>query len=112
VTLQDAKRLGSSWCKKNVIGFSVMDLMLKALDGHRDPYLGGIRTQWKKMKSGPFKGVSICACVALEGSIMKSTRCSVYQKRPSVCKKALNPGDKQCLEARLLFQEAVDRIKP
>ncbi len=109
ITMEDAERLGSPWCKRNVLGRSTIDLLCAAISGQRT-YFGGIMTRWRKVTSGPFKGISVCACVALKGSPMQKVRCAVYEKRPEVCRKALQPGEKQCLEARRMFLSAVEEV--
>jgi Fe-S-cluster containining protein len=38
-------------------------------------------------------------CAALQGEVGKSTRCSIYDRRPDVCR-ACMPGDPECLIAR------------
>jgi len=38
-------------------------------------------------------------CAALQGEVGKSTRCSIYDLRPDVCR-ACMPGDPECLIAR------------
>lgn len=107
VLLDDCRRLGPSWCKRNVLGYSTMSLLTRVLD-HRPAFMGGIKTKWRKVEAGPFKGVEVCACVALKGSIMHKVSCSVYKQRPKVCRNALKPGEKQCLEARRMFRQAAE----
>ena len=109
LTMADAERLGERWCRRNVLGHSMMDVLCRTLDG-QPSYLGDIMTKWRKLRAGPFKGVEVCTCVALRGSILHRVSCSVYEKRPAVCRNALNPGERQCLEARRLFQQAVERV--
>lgn len=102
VTMADAVRLGSPWCKKHIIGFSLLSMVCRAPGAS----LGGIETVWREVKAGPMKGVRVCVCVALRGSPLHRCSCRVYDKRPEVCRKALNPGEKQCLEARRMYREA------
>lgn len=110
ITFEDAKRLGSAWCKRNVLGNDELNLLCCAFSG-RPSYYGGIRTRWRKVRGGPLKGIEICACVALKGDPLRKVRCDVYEKRPTVCRKALQPGEKQCLQARRLFRTAVENAK-
>lgn len=100
VTLADAERLGSPWCKRHVIGHDVVYQMTRAAVEGKAAYLGGIETKWREVKAGPLKGVEACACVALRGSLMHRVSCRIYDKRPKVCKTALSPGDPACLETR------------
>lgn len=41
-------------------------------------------------------------CSALAGEVGKSTKCTVYEVRPDVCR-ACMPGDGDCLMARKAF---------
>jgi Fe-S-cluster containining protein len=68
-----------------------------------------VKTKWRVQRSGPLKGVSACACVALRGSLMHQVSCSVYSVRPEVCRKAVKPGDRTCLQVRRMFQELLVR---
>ncbi|MBI1396691.1 MAG: YkgJ family cysteine cluster protein [Betaproteobacteria bacterium] len=38
-------------------------------------------------------------CVALEGEVGRSVRCTLYERRPGPCRE-LEPGDEKCLRAR------------
>lgn len=107
VLLADCKRLGPSWCRRNVLGYNTMDLLTRVLD-HGPAFMGGIKTRWRKLAAGPFKGVEVCACVALKGNIMHKVECSVYKHRPKVCRNALRPGERQCHEARRMFKDAAE----
>jgi Fe-S-cluster containining protein len=101
--MADAERLGSPWCKRNVIGKGFLNTLCS-----RSAYLGGIQTKWLTVRSGPAKGFELCVCKALKGSPMKKVSCSVYDQRPEVCRKAVKPGDKSCLEIRRELQERID----
>lgn len=70
---------------------------------------GEIRTRPTLNKRGPLEGVEDCRCVSLRGSIGKQVSCSIYEKRPDICKKALRPGDPQCYAVRRLFKEMCAR---
>lgn len=109
VLVEDCERLGESWCRRNCLGHGTLHILTQALDGG-SRYLGGIKTKWRKILCGPFKGVSVCACVALRGSLMHKTSCSVYEKRPHVCRTALQPGEKDCLQLRRMFWSAVEDL--
>lgn len=69
---------------------------------------GALRTKWRLMKSGPFKGIEACVCCLLDGSLMKSVRCRIYAKRPSTCRRAVKPGDRSCRALRRLLQQAIE----
>jgi len=110
VTAQDIERLGT-WAKKNVEMFSPFDYATYRYDTGDTEICGAVKTAWKKMRSGPFKGVEACVCVALTGSLMHKVRCSIYQKRPHTCRTALKPGDRACLELRKMFFRAMEEEK-
>jgi Fe-S-cluster containining protein len=42
----------------------------------------------------------------LEGTLMKKVRCRIYETRPSVCRNAVKPGNKNCLEIRRILLRA------
>ncbi len=86
VTPADEKRLGKRFVRLHVIH-------------------GEIRTRPTTNKTGPIKGVEDCRCVALRGSIGKQVSCTIYENRPKVCRKALRPGDSQCLAVREMFKD-------
>jgi Fe-S-cluster containining protein len=107
VTVEDMKRLSKGFVRKNVVRSSLFDRLAHALDGNRIPD-GAVKTVWKSQKAGPLKGVEVCACAALRGSVMNSVSCSVYEHRPRVCQTAVVPGDKTCRQARGMFQRFLD----
>lgn len=90
LTPKDEERLGKRYVKLHVIN-------------------GEIRTRPKINKSGPLQGVEDCRCASLRGSIIKKVRCSIYEKRPDVCRKALKPGDRQCIAVRQMFKDMCKR---
>ena len=67
-----------------------------------------IRTRDALQRSGPLKGATATACAALRGALLKSTKCSIYENRPSVCRTAIRPGDRSCRQTRKLFQEFLE----
>jgi Fe-S-cluster containining protein len=107
VSHKDMKKLGESFVKKHVIHVSLFDILVSNIDG-RSVSPGIIKTAWRKQRAGPLKGKSMRVCVALRGSLMYRTSCSVYDKRPAVCKTACVPGDRACRYAR---KEMLERIK-
>lgn len=107
VTIEDMKRLSKAFVRNNVIQTRVFDRLAHALDGNRIPD-GAIKTAWKGQKAGPLKGVEVCACTALRGSVMHRVSCSVYENRPRVCQTAVVPGDKACRQVRGMVQRFLD----
>lgn len=110
VTVEDMKRLSKSFVARNVIRPRLFDRLAHAIDGNRIPD-GAIKTVWTKQKTGPLKGIELCACAALRGSVMQRVSCSVYEDRPRVCRVAVVPGDKACRQARDLFHGLLDRLE-
>lgn len=104
LTSDDEKRLSKRFVRLHVLRTSTFDHFAAAIDGHSLPP-GAIKTSWRTLRTGPFKGVSACACVALRGSLFSHVRCSIYARRPRVCHEAVKPGDETCLEIRNLFLE-------
>lgn len=88
-----------------------MRLLERALRSRAGISVSAIRTRWLKAQAGPFKGISFCACALLSGSPLQRVRCEIYEHRPSVCREACKPGDRDCLEVRRLFLQAVDVVK-
>ena len=56
------------------------------------PYLG---TKQSKVIKGELAGVEATVCIALQGDIGHRVRCSIYGRRPSVCR-AFRPGGREC----------------
>ncbi len=86
LTPKDEERLGKRYVRLHVINSE-------------------IRTRPTLNKAGPLKGTEDCRCVSLRGSIGKQVSCSIYEKRPDVCRKALKPGDRQCAVVRRTFKD-------
>jgi Fe-S-cluster containining protein len=107
VTPADIKRMGPR-ASRHVASPSPFYRLLSELDGREAPM--AIVTKWRTMQAGPLKGLNVCACVFLNGSVLHRTSCRIYKKRPKSCREACNPGDKHCLEARRLFQDLVERV--
>jgi len=107
VTEKDMKRLGPGLVRKHVLAPDTVTLLLQAIDGGAHTYFA-LATRWRKQRCGPLKGASICACVFLNGSVLHRTSCRIYQKRPRVCRTAVKPGDRACLQIRRMMQEALD----
>ncbi len=110
ITEEDEKRLGKRFVQLHVVQATTFDTLVSAVGGRR-AYYGAIKTAWVENKSGPFKGVSACRCVALKGSLMHKVRCSVYNKRLATCHKAVKPGDRACREVRRMAQALLEDAK-
>lgn len=102
VTAEDERRLGKRFVRLNVLRTSAIDRFASSIDGARLPD-GAIKTAWKKQATGVLKGFNACVCVALRGSLLSRVSCSVYERRPDVCSRAVIPGDKTCRDARRMF---------
>lgn len=96
VTPTEQLLLGPEWCATNVL----------EKDG-----VAGIRTKFRRMSAGPFKGIEFNACIALDGTIMHKTSCSIYATRPYICVAAVSPGDSTCRALRVLFLETLNMYK-
>lgn len=77
------------------------------LDGGRRFPDGALATKWVDMKRGPLRGWSMCACVFLDGTVLAHVRCRVYDRRPDVCRKAMSPGERACLNLRKLYERGL-----
>jgi Fe-S-cluster containining protein len=106
ITSTDEERLGKRFVRLNVLRPSPIDYFARMFDGAPNPE-GVIKTKWLEVKTGPLKGVSVCACIALRGSVMSKASCSVYEKRPKVCRTAVKPGDQSCRDIREMFLQLV-----
>jgi len=109
VTQKDMDRLNPRWASANVLAMSSFDFVVAAVNGRRLPP-GAIRTKWKLQRCGPLRGVAACACVALRGSVLHRTSCSIYKRRPDSCRTAVKPGDQACLEIRRHWSEHVQEV--
>ncbi len=107
ITEEDEKRLGKKFVRLHVLHPRTLDTLAALIENRRALY-AAIKTRWLEAQAGPFKGVSACACVALEGSLMHKVKCSIYEKRPRVCHDAVKPGDKNCLEIRRMFKALLE----
>jgi len=76
------------------------------LDGRRFPD-GALATKGVTMKRGPAKDFAFCACVFLDGTLLEKVKCRVYDRRPAVCRTAMVPGEKACLNLRKLYERGL-----
>lgn len=72
---------------------------------------GAIATRWVDTQEGPFRDLRVNACVALAGDVGHDVRCTVYDRRPEVCRMAIQPGDEWCRELRARFMDQVKEIR-
>lgn len=107
ITPKDEKRLSKSFLQRNVRYPGAFSRLVQALDRRRGVY-GAIKTKWMRMKSGPFRGHELNVCHCLRGSVMKQVSCTIYNKRPEVCRKSFQPGDKACLIVRQALLDHVE----
>jgi len=106
LTPEDVARLSKKFIKENVIFVPPFNSLSKVIDGH--VIEGGIIcTKWRTMRSGPFKEYEMNTCAALRGSIMSAVSCSIYEKRPVICRTALKPNNKDCLRIRKAFRQTI-----
>jgi Fe-S-cluster containining protein len=99
---EDIILLGPRLARKYVQDASLLEMATSAIFGGKFPS-AAIKTQWRVQKAGPLKGVSVCCCVFLQGSLMHKTRCRIYNKRPRACRLAVKPGDTICKQSRQLL---------
>jgi len=107
VTSEDEKRLGRKFVRLNVVRFSLFDQLVSSIDGNEMPP-GAIRTAWVAQRTEPAKGIEVLRCAALRGTVLSKVKCSVYDKRPEVCDKAVKPGDRNCKELRKIMREKLE----
>ena len=103
LTSDEVDAMSPQFIAKNVHFTRLIDRIVK-----RHPP-ASLRTRWKVQKSGPFKDVEACVCCQLDGSLMHKVKCLIYGSRPSVCRNAVKPGDKSCVEIRRMFLQAIER---
>jgi len=107
---RDVARLPKGFVNRHVVTDSPFESLVVFFIDQASPY-ASIETKEVEVKRGPMKGLQVIQCAALRGSLMHQVSCSVYANRPSVCRKAVKPGDKTCLAARRLVQDAIDRLE-
>jgi Fe-S-cluster containining protein len=100
---EDEKRLEKRFVRLHVLYPGPLEAFSRAIDGR--PLYGALRAVVREQKAGPLKGHEVTACVALKGTVLKSVRCSVYAKRPDVCRQAVKPGDSACRRLRTAYSQ-------
>jgi hypothetical protein len=103
LTVKEAEKMSEQFRRANVAWTHPFNKLISLLSGKRLPD-AALRTKWRLMKSGPFKDCEVCVCCMLRGSLMKNVRCHIYENRPSICRSAVKPGDKNCLELRRILR--------
>lgn len=107
VTEKDMRRLGPAFCKKYVLAPNLVTQLLEHIDGRRHNYYA-LATRPRVQRAGDLRGVEVCACAMLRGSVMNRVSCRIYDKRPVVCRQAVKPGDRTCRALRSMIQEVID----
>jgi Fe-S-cluster containining protein len=102
LTEEEISRLSPQFIRANVRISRSIDVFAARCDGRYLP-VGALKTKWRRMKSGPFKGTKLNVCRMLEGSVLKRVRCRVYETRPKACREAVKPGDEACLQVRSML---------
>lgn len=102
ITAGEAAAFSPQFRARNVTAYSVF-----ATIAHGKPP-SALRTRWLTQAAGPFKGRDACVCCQLDGSLMHRTRCRIYANRPTTCRKAVRPGDRNCREARRMLLRALE----
>jgi Fe-S-cluster containining protein len=105
---EDEARLSPGFVAKHVLHVEPREQLAQIIRGET-PTMAAIRTEWREMKTGPLRGGEVNVCAALRGSVMSRVSCSVYRNRPSVCRTALQPGDRECHLVRRMMKEALER---
>lgn len=103
VNERDMTRLGRKLVRLLVLQPSTFDNVASALSGKTTT--AAIKTRWVRNRTGPFRGFELCRCAALKGNLLHKVSCSVYEKRPQVCREAVVPGDRACREIRRAMLE-------
>jgi Fe-S-cluster containining protein len=107
ISAKDLRRLSPSWASRNVYDFAVMERVVAELEGRQSLPIAALKTASREQKTGPLKGCEVCACVALRGSLLHQTYCSIYERRPDACREAVKPGDRSCREIRALARDFI-----
>lgn len=111
VELRDERRLPERFVKANVrtLHLTPFQRLTYAISGVEPPAPARIiKTTTRVVRRGPARGCSVDVCAALKGDVMHAVRCSVYEQRPDVCRKAIKPGDSDCRSIRAWIREQYD----
>jgi Fe-S-cluster containining protein len=100
LTKRDEERLGAKRVRLHVIQPRPLDMFASILDSRAAQ--SEIATRQLDVRSGPLRGSSYEACVFLRGIPLKSTKCHVYEDRPSACRD-FKPGSAGCFAVRQFF---------
>lgn len=96
----DLKRLGPYLTRKYVLGPDTVTMLLQAIDGHVHDY-SALITKSRIQRAGPYKGLTVCCCAFLRGSVLNQVSCRIYERRPKACREAIRPGDGTCKALRM-----------
>lgn len=99
----DLKRLGPQLSRRYLYEGSILEQAMHCIRA--------LRTKWRKQRVGPLRGVAVCGCICLEGSVLHRVQCKVYNRRPMVCRTAVKPGDRCCHKIRELYLDGIERLK-
>jgi Fe-S-cluster containining protein len=108
LTKEDEARLGKRRVRLHVIQPRPIDMLAAIIDGAMAALsMPELSTRQLAVRSGPLRkqgrsSYSYEACVYLRGVPLKSTRCFVYDDRPSVCRE-FKPGSEGCRSVRGFF---------
>lgn len=109
LTEQEAAALSPQFKSANVRTLSLLAVIIGRSQGRNTPWYA-LRTKWLLSRAGPLKGIEANVCCMLQGSLLHKVRCRIYDKRPSVCRTAVKPGDRACKKLRrALIQVSLSR---
>jgi len=86
-TWTDERKLGRAFVRLNIVR----------------PTRAGMTDRGMQVPHGAIKTVQRggeAVCVALEGDVGVAVKCSVYSRRPRVCRSSCSPGDDVCRDDR------------
>lgn len=66
-----------------------------------------ISSRERTQRSGPFRGLPVVVCAALTGSVGHRCACSIYARRPVVCRSGVVRGDRACLAIRAMAEREI-----
>lgn len=105
----DLDRFSAAFIRRYVLFSSPFQLLIAAVGGRREPP-AVLSTRYLTSRAGPFRGISVCTCALLSGSLLHRVRCRCYPFRPRVCRTAVSPGTRQCLAIRRSLESTLDLI--
>jgi len=109
LTDRDLERFSPSFIRRYVLFSSPFQLLIAAVGGRREPS-AVLSTRYLTSRAGPFRGISVCTCALLSGSLLHRVRCRCYPIRPHICRTAVRPGTRQCLAIRRSLQDTLQLV--